>query len=122
MNIVTCNIHQFFSDACPKDMTTALSVSSSELDFQLQWPETPIGAVAVVQCPCETNTVNRAARRACSGDFISGGRWESPVDVACNFSDLFRQLCQSPDVCTLIKISHMYSSVVIIINLLICTG
>jgi len=95
------------SDTCPKYVTTVLSFSSSELDFQLQWPETPIGAVAVVQCPCETNTVYRAARRACNGDFISGGRWESPVDVACNFSDLSRQLCQSPDVCTLIKFRHV---------------
>jgi len=107
--MVTYNTFQFFLDACSEDVTTVLSVSQSELNFQLQWPETPIGAVAVVQCPCESNTVYRAARRACGGDFISGGRWESPVDVACNFSDLSRQLCRSPDVCTLITIGHMFS-------------
>jgi len=64
----------------------------------LQWPETPVGTVAEVQCPCETVDVPQVANRSCGGDFITGGTWEEPVDYPCNFSILIIQLCEEPDV------------------------
>jgi len=64
----------------------------------LQWPETPVGTVAEVQCPCEGAGLPVVATRECGGDFITGGKWEEPVDYPCNFSILATQLCEEPDV------------------------
>ena len=88
----------FCADACPAENTTVPSQSSSELDFLLQWPETPVGAVAEVQCPCVGVNLHLVATRECGGNFISGGRWEQPVDAPCNYSDLARELCQLSEV------------------------
>ena len=93
-----CNI-LFLSDGCLLKTTVVPSSSSSpELDFHLQWPETAIGAVAEVRCPCQGVDLGRVATRLCGGDFDTGGRWEEPIDTPCNYSDLARKLCLSPEV------------------------
>ena len=85
------------TDACPGE-TTVFNHSPLSSEMLLQWPETPIGTVAEVLCPCETVGVPQIATRSCGGDFITGGIWGEPEDHPCNFSILASQLCEEPDV------------------------
>ena len=103
------------ADACPADNTTVPSELSPELDFLLQWPETPVGAVAEVQCPCEGAGLPVVATRECGGDFINGGHWEQPVDAPCNYSDLSRELCQLTEVMTNIYTTYEYLNLIVVL-------
>ena len=67
------------------------------------WPETNIGVLAVVDCPCGSNGTSGGgklqATRYCGGDFTNGAMWSKDIDVErCNFSDLSRKICRLSDV------------------------
>lgn len=74
------------------------------LEVTLVWQESEIGQTIVLQCPCGNlsalggGTINRKASRTCGGSFIEGAIWEPPMDMACNFSSVTRQLCQVANV------------------------
>ena len=80
-------------------MTTVLPSPSgkAELDVEIVWPETNIGLVAVVKCPCEgvdLGTGNLEATRRCGGNFDEGSEWEQAMAAPCNFSDTAREICK----------------------------
>ena len=68
----------------------------------MTWPETNIGVLAVVDCPCGSNrTLGNGKLQAthyCGGDFTNGPLWHTLDMVQCNFSDLARIICQLKDV------------------------
>ena len=86
----------FFADACLS--TTTYPYSSTEPNLSLNWPETPIGAVAQIPCPCTGRVALTTAMRQCDGDFLYGGRWQEPATMSCVISNLAQQLCHSPNV------------------------
>ena len=96
----TCIIQkQFltFIDGCRSTATEILSHSGNpNLTITIQWPETNIGELAEVDCPCGNVTSmegNLRATRYCGGNFIDGGQWRTPNIAPCNFSDLAREIC-----------------------------
>ena len=70
------------------------------LQITLEWPETNVGLVAYVPCPCGeiVSTGDLQATRYCAGNFQDGAYWEDPNDSPCDFSDIARELCQLNDV------------------------
>ena len=85
-------------DGC-SSMNTTLPASSNalELNFNFNWPETMLGEVAELKCPCEVD-VGRVATRMCGGDFETGAVWEEVVDSRCDYSDTTRMLCLTTEV------------------------
>ena len=69
----------------------------NDLDTSLTWSEVPIGTVAEVQCVCGI-PLPRTATRLCAGNFVSGGQWNQPLDMKCNFTNVVRELCLMPEV------------------------
>lgn len=90
----------FFSieDGCHSTITVIPSLSGDEkLDIVIEWPETNIGLVAVVKCPCEgvdLGTGSLEASRRCGGNFDDGASWEDGYVAPCNFTDIAREICQ----------------------------
>lgn len=84
------------ADGCRED-TTIVPSSSITVNSSLTWSEVPIGTVAEVQCVCGI-PLPRTATRLCAGNFVSGGRWNQPLDMKCNFTNVVRELCQMPEV------------------------
>ena len=85
-------------DGCRSNETVLPSPSgNAEFDLVIKWPETNIGSVAVVKCPCEgvdLGTGNLEAMRRCGGNFFEGSKWEEAMVAPCNFSDVAREICQ----------------------------
>ena len=73
-----------------------------DLNMTIEWPETSVGALAIVNCPCGNGTSEGGLRatRYCGGDPNTGGIWSTADVVRCNFSDLAREICQLRNVCT----------------------
>ena len=93
----------YCTDGCEEDETI---LPSDTLNITLSWPETNLGQVIELQCPCgtlsaETNKSisNSKARRECGGNFTHGGVWETAHVAPCNFSQTTRRLCQIAEVC-----------------------
>ena len=79
------------------------SQQSGGIDIRLQWAESDIGRRLTTECPCgNLITLEGGARvnasRYCGGDFAEGAQWEAPDDMACNFTETARRLCQVIDV------------------------
>ena len=91
-----------FIDGCRSNITEIPSLSGNpNLTISIEWPETNIGELAKVNCPCGNVTSDEGsliATRYCAGDFTNGGQWENPNAAACNFSDLAREICQLAEV------------------------
>ena len=63
----------------------------------MTWPETEIGQVASVPCPCGVSDPLiqlLMGTRRCSGTFEVGGVWEDPQCDSCQFSSTRLALCQ----------------------------
>ena len=88
----------FHIDGCSADTTSVPALALPLLDFYLHWPETLVGVVAGVQCPCDLAPMLRTATRHCDGDYVIGAMWEKPLDESCNFTNVARRLCQMPEV------------------------
>ena len=90
------------TDGCPEDETVIPSQQSGGIDIQLQWAESDIGVRLTIECPCGNFTLVGGARlnasRYCGGNFTEGAQWEAPQDMACNFTETARRLCQLIDV------------------------
>ena len=90
-------------DGCLSNSTTIPSPSGDpDLSLTVNWPETNIGVLAIVDCPCGANGTSGGgalqATRYCGGDFTDGAMWLTPDVVKCNFSDLARRICRLSDV------------------------
>ena len=94
-----CNkayIPHYTIDACP-----ALPMSTCGNAGTVKWPETEIGQVAFVQCPCGVNDPliqELGGTRRCGGMFDTGAMWEEPQCNSCLFSDTTLTLCQLAEV------------------------
>ena len=93
-----------FSDGCRSNVTEIPSYQSgnANLTISISWPESNIGELAKVECPCGNVTLGGRillATRYCGGDFTNGGRWTNPDVAPCNFSDVSREICQLAEVC-----------------------
>ena len=78
------------------------------LNLLIKWPETNIGGLAVVNCPCGSETNNEEqlqlqATRYCGGNFTNGALWDAPDVTQCNFSDLAREICHLRNVIYIIN-------------------
>ena len=84
------------------------------------WPETNIGVLAIVDCPCGTSgaSVKLKATRYCGGDFTNGASWDEPDVTKCNFSDLARKICNVDKVGNLYAREYIYFIIKFIINYL----
>ena len=67
----------------------------------MTWPETEIGRVASVPCPCGVSDpliqLLNGIRR-CGGTFEAGGAWEEPHCDSCQFSSIRIELCDLAEV------------------------
>ena len=95
-------------DGCRSDTTTIPSRSNDPaLELAVLWPETDLGRVSMVACPCGSVSsivgVSLRATRYCGGNFVSGAQWEEPDVSPCDFSDTARQICQLASVSTWVR-------------------
>jgi len=90
------------TDGCPGEGTVIPSQQPGGIDIRLQWVESDIGVRLTIECPCGNFSLVGGARvnasRYCGGDFTQGAQWEAPEDMACNFTETARRLCQVIDV------------------------
>ncbi|XP_019850052.1 PREDICTED: hemicentin-1-like isoform X1 [Amphimedon queenslandica] len=89
-------------DGCLSNSTIIPSPSGDpSLSLTVNWPETNIGVLSVVDCPCGSNGTSGGgslkATRYCGGDFTDGAMWLGPDVKRCNFSDLARRICRLSD-------------------------
>ena len=64
------------------------------------WPETEIGEVATVRCPCGSEGAPQSvATRRCGGNYMGGAEWDSQMCTECQFSGSRLQLCALLEVC-----------------------
>ena len=87
-----------YLDGCPSSTTVIPPPPGyPDLFIEINWPETNLGGIAVVECPCggvNLNSTGLIATRKCGGEsFESGGKWETPNDTRCNFSVIARRIC-----------------------------
>ncbi len=93
-----------YPDGCPSETTILPPLEPNGLEVELNWPETDLGVVITVQCPCGNLSAlggaefNRFATRDCGGSFSAGAMWEEAIIAACNFSIATRRLCQIAEV------------------------
>lgn len=92
VNYLTTYIYFFTSlcamlDGCRAASTT---VNPDPNTVELSWPETNVGAEAMIPCPCNLEgcevSETRYATRRCTGNFIQSGVWASAEDERCVFS------------------------------------
>ena len=101
------------SDGCHSNFTIIPSHSGTErLNIVITWPETNIGGLAIVNCPCGnlSKEGQLIAIRYCGGDFTDGAVWGIPDVVQCNFSDLAREICQLKNVINITSIVIIFRS------------
>ena len=100
---MSCFLYLHFLDGCSSENTLIRSQSNSLLDFNITWPETNLGNVAIVECPCgglNLSSTALIARRKCGGNYDVGAVWEAGIITPCNFSDEIRELCSLASVRT----------------------
>ena len=98
-------------DGCPLTKTVIPPHSGrQDLNITIYWPESNIGELAILNCPCGSSVEEGLllqATRYCGGDFISRAKWAEENVAACDFSDLAREICWLKSVCLLIlNITH----------------
>ena len=91
-------IASFFVDGCSTTETLVPSYQSrnKSLEITIIWPETNLGAIALVECPCGDLNLNSTvliATRECIGDYETGAQWSPPNVSPCNFTDITRTVC-----------------------------
>ena len=82
-------------DGCPVETGVCGNVDN------VTWPETEIGQVASVPCPCGVSDPliqELRGTRRCGGTYDTGAVWEEPQCDSCRFSSTRRTLCQLAEV------------------------
>ena len=93
---ITSITFSFAPDGCPKLLGSACGNVG-----RVTWPETEIGDVASVRCPCGLNDPlidMLMGTRRCGGTYESGAEWEEPQCDSCDFSNTRRELCALAEV------------------------
>ena len=83
-------------DGCPE-----LPMSTCGNAGPVTWPETEIGQVASVPCPCGVSDPliqELRGTRRCGGAYDTGALWEEPQCDSCQFSNTRLTLCQLAEV------------------------
>ena len=78
-------------DGCPKEIRSVCGNVRP-----VTWPETEIGEVASVSCPCGLDDPliqQLKGTRRCGGTYEGGARWEEPQCNSCSFTETRRELC-----------------------------
>ena len=75
-------------DGCPEQMLACGNAGN------VTWPETEIGQVASVPCPCGVDDPLIQGTRRCGGTYDTGAIWEEPQCGSCQFSGKGITLCQ----------------------------
>ena len=84
------------ADGCPKQPDSACGNVNT-----VTWPETEIGQVATVPCPCGIDDPLiqlLSGTRRCGGTYDTGAEWEEAQCDSCIFSDTRRELCALAEV------------------------
>ena len=96
------------TDGCEADESVLEPLETGGLSITLNWPESDIGQLLMLQCPCGNLSAvsgqdisNTMAQRVCGGNFSHGGEWKPAHLSPCNFSSTTRQLCQVANVRTI---------------------
>ena len=106
------------TDTCPPETTVIESPDGDDrLAIEIIWPETPIGEVQMVPCPCgfSLNFSNLIATRVCQGDFMSPAVWLLPNVAPCDFPIRARRICTLTEVCTKMCVGA-YKLVIILLS------
>lgn len=78
-------------DGCSRENTTSESLT-------LQWPETNLGDISIISCPCgniDLSSTGLVATRECVGSFDEEGAMWGTLDASkCQFSEITRQMCE----------------------------
>ena len=86
----------WYIDGCPE-----LPMSSCGNAGPVTWPETEIGQVASVPCPCGVSDPliqELRGTRRCGGTYDTGAMWEEPQCDSCQFTSTRLTLCQLAEV------------------------
>ena len=101
-----CFSHQ---DGCPEQPASACGNVAPVI-----WPETEIGNIATVTCPCGVDDqliqLLQGTRR-CGGTYDSGAVWQNPQCDSCSFSNTRLNLCK------LAQVGCHYGTELIVISL-----
>lgn len=88
------------TDGCRAERTVVGVSRPGVRDIVLNWPESDLGEVPSLQCPCgdlfnlDGAAISRTASRECGGTFSTGAVWESSMDNQCDLSPTTRRLCE----------------------------
>ena len=89
--------------------TTPFEIGSN-ITINIEWPETNLGDMASVPCPCAEFAGSLAGRayRYCSGTFSQGADWEAVDDSRCEArqSMTTRRLCAAALLLAEVATSH----------------
>ena len=92
-------------DGCPEEPASTCGNAGI-----VTWPETEIGEVASVPCPCGVSNdpliQELRGTRRCGGTYNTGAMWEEPQCDSCQFSDTRLTLCRLAEVGSFL--SRMY--------------
>ena len=85
-------------DGCPEMPASSTCGNAGPVT----WPETEIGQVATVLCPCGVSNdpliQELNGTRRCGGTYDTGAKWEDPQCDSCHFSDTRLTLCRLAEV------------------------
>ena len=94
MNLFSFNCPTL-QDGCPVETGVCGNVDN------VTWPETEIGQVASIPCPCGVSDPliqELRGTRRCGGTYDSGAVWEEPQCDSCQFRSTRLALCQLAEV------------------------
>ena len=93
-------------DGCPEEPASTCGNAGP-----VTWPETEIGQVASVPCPCGVSNdpliQELRGTRRCGGTYDTGAMWEVPQCDSCQFSDTRLTLCRLAEVGSFLSRMHL---------------
>lgn len=110
-----CNsVHHEFICIIPWCGHTLTDGCDPEMYMDIRWPETNLGSIANVSCPCVEIVGSLAGRvtRECTGTYTEGARWDDEVGRRCAaHSDITNTLCKLAMVSHNLLISDIYNTI-----------
>lgn len=102
------------TDGCTAETTLVGLQQQGVLNISLDWPESDLGELVRLQCPCGNladigRAIRRTATRVCGGTFSSGAVWEMSMDQACDLSITTRRLCEVANVSSCMHACCLYT-------------
>ena len=104
--------NQVHAPPCMVDGCPELPASTCGNAGPVIWPETEIGQVASVPCPCGVSNdpliQELRGTRRCGGTYDTGAMWEEPQCVSCQFSNTRLTLCRLAEVGSCLSRMYLY--------------